>query len=260
MYLLFRRPLFSALFIFILAVQISSCNSESKITKREVAYVKLDSAYKNKEDTSIAHFVNSYSQSLYKEMNEVLVISDIALTKDQPESLLGNVFSDIVFEAVLNKYSKDELLKPDLCLFNNGGLRSSLPKGEITRGKIYELMPFENEVVVVTISGAAMKDLTQYVASAGGVPVANLKMGIKTNKPVDVFVGGKSLDLSKNYNIVTSDYLSGGGDKMTFFNNPIKITYTKLKLRDVLIEHMKELKKNNITLTAAFDKRVYYVK
>lgn len=260
MYFIFRKPLFTGLFIFILIVQITSCSTESKITKREVLYVKLDSTYKQKEDTTIARFVNGYSESLYKEMNEVLVISEFALTKDQPESLLGNVFSDIVFEAVLNKYNADVALKPDLCLFNNGGLRSSLPKGEITRGKIYELMPFENEVVIVTINGSAMKDLTHYIASAGGVPVANIKMGIKTNKPIDVLIGGKPLDLTKNYNIVTSDYLSGGGDKMTFFNNPIKITYTKLKLRDVLIDHMKELKKNNITLTTALDKRVYIVK
>ena len=51
----------------------------------------------------------------------------------------------------------------DFCLLNNGGLRTSLPQGNITRRKIFELMPFENELVVVTISKEKMTDLKAYL-------------------------------------------------------------------------------------------------
>ena len=61
-----------------------------------------------------------------------------------PESLLGNFVTDLC----LRQYSNIA----DICVMNNGGLRSNLTKGEITRGDIYTLMPFENELVILEFS------------------------------------------------------------------------------------------------------------
>ena len=50
---------------------------------------------------------------------------------------------------------------------NTGGLRNILPKGEVTRGDIYKLMPFENELVVIELSKNEFKGLLEYLVSRG---------------------------------------------------------------------------------------------
>ena len=78
-------------------------------------------------------------------MNEVLTYSKINLTKKGSESLLGNFVTDLCLEQFSDQ--------ADICIMNNGGLRFPLPKGEVTIGDIYKLMPFENKLVVLELNG-----------------------------------------------------------------------------------------------------------
>ncbi|MGL4596695.1 MAG: 5'-nucleotidase C-terminal domain-containing protein, partial [Bacteroidia bacterium] len=133
------------------------------------------------------------------------------------------------------------------------------PKGEITRGKIFELMPFDNEIVIITISGAQMQDLLKYIAASGGQPCAGLNMGIRNDKTVGaVSIQGQAFDVNKNYKVATSDYLAGGGDKMSFFNNPIKVEVVGLKIRDALIERCREMTKAGMPIGSKLDGRIHY--
>jgi 2',3'-cyclic-nucleotide 2'-phosphodiesterase (5'-nucleotidase family) len=120
-------------------------------------------------------------------------------------------------------------------------------------------MPFENEIVVLTLTPENTQELMNYIARSGGVPVTGIKMGIQKNEAVNIFVNGKPFDKNKNYKIVTSDYLAEGGDKMFFFKNPIMKETPGLKIRDVLIEYMIEENKKGKTLSAKKDGRVYIV-
>ena len=61
-------------------------------------------------------------------------------------------------------------MQADICIMNTGGLRNILPKGEITRGDIYKLMSFENELVVLELTENEFKGLLEYLVSRGGEP------------------------------------------------------------------------------------------
>lgn len=155
-------------------------------------------------------------------------------------------------------YPKDSI-KADLCLLNNGGLRATLPKGEITRGKIFELMPFENELVVLTLSGAQTKELFIVLAKFGGMPVSGINIGIADDRPDEVFINDIPFDSSKTYKVVTSDYLANGGGKLQFFNNPLKREDLGIKLRDAIIAYIIEEREKGNKLTSGYDGRIHYV-
>ena len=124
---------------------------------------------------------------------------------------------------------------------NNGGLRSTLPKGEITKGMIFELMPFENELVILELGSDDYIQLLQYITKRGGEPFAgvNIIMDEKGS------VLSQSLDLNGGkIRVLTSDYLANGGDKMSFFKGK-KQKKVGIKLRDAIINYC--ISKENIS-------------
>jgi 2',3'-cyclic-nucleotide 2'-phosphodiesterase (5'-nucleotidase family) len=101
--------------------------------------------------------------------------------------------------------------------------------------------------------------MIKYIAKVGGVPVAGLKLGIKDEAPEEILISGNPIDINRNYKIITSDYLAGGGDKMFFFNNPIKYEKLNLMMRDAIINYFTEMGKLNKELVVKYDNRIYYV-
>lgn len=252
-----KQKIFFAYILFFFFTLFFSCQPKySKLVKAERGYIVINDSTTT-SDVRFDSLIAPYKRIIDAEMNEVLIISETPMVKDQPEGLLGNMVADIVLKKTLEKLPINVQEEPIFCILNNGGLRTSLPQGEITRKKIYELMPFENEIVVLTLTPENTLELMNYIARSGGVPVAGIKMGIQKNEAVNIFVNGNPFDKNKNYRIVTSDYLAEGGDKMFFFKNPINKEIAGLKIRDVLIEYMKEEHKKGKTLSAKKDGRVY---
>ncbi len=198
-----------------------------------------------------------YKVQVSKIMDEVLAVSEQAMMKGYPEGLLGNFTADAVLKKA-KEYCKDSCTV-DICLLNNGGLRNPLPKGNITLGNIFLLMPFDNEMVLLTINGGDVKELLDFIANKGGMPVAGMRMKIKNAMADEVMIGGKPFDITKSYTIVTSDYLANSGDNMTFFANATrKITIGK-KLRDAIIEYLKDESEKGNTINVVKDGRIQKV-
>jgi len=223
-------------------------------------YAELNSTV-TQEDSATHALLAPYKLGLDSIMNEVVGETSEAMPKekDRAETLLGNFVADICLERGNLVYHPADNLPAQVCILNNGGLRSSLPKGIITRGNIFELMPFDNEIVVVTITGAKMWSLLKYVGASGGVPVAGMKMGLKPDKtPGAVTILGVPFDSTKTYKVITSDYLASGGDKMSFLQNPLKLETTGYKIRDAILDDCLANKKQGIVITPKLDGRIYY--
>lgn len=235
-----NRFLYRYLGLLLAVFFVAGCSTKTKLTKVETSSISFKSTENGSEDQTIAAYIEPYKKKMDAEMNAVLIVSENAMVKDLPESSLGNMVSDIVLQKASEKYKAKFGKNVDMVMLNNGGLRTSFPKGEITKGKVFELMPFENEIVVLTLSGEKTQQLFDYVARAKGMPMAGIKMGIKDTIPTNILIGGVAFDNTKTYTVATSDYLSAGGDKMKFFNNPIKIDNVGYKLRDALIDYMVE--------------------
>ena len=224
----------------------SSCTSTSHIIRYEEKFIAVDSTLKS--DSAITAEIAPYKEQFSKIMDEVLAVSDQVLMKSNPEGLLGDFTADITLTKAQEFCSEQkDSCAAEICVLNNGGLRNPLPKGTITLGNIFQLMPFENEIVILKLKGEAVKEFLDFVANKGGMPIAGMRMKIKNSMANEVTIGGKPFDISKSYSIVTSDYLADGGDNMTFFAKPIKKIITGKKMRDAIIEYLKdESKKGNI--------------
>jgi len=214
----------------------------------------------------ISEIIEPYKENLENSMNEVLNISDVAMKKPerdhqatQTQCLLGNFVADLSFNIGQDMYSPKDGKPIDFCVLNNGGLRTSLPKGEITRGKAYELMPFENQLVVLTLSGELTKKLLDYIISSKGIPVSNINISIKQNGTSNIFINGAPFDIAKSYKVITSDYLANGGDKMTFFSEHNNYEVIGIKLRDAIIKHIEDEKNDGRNITSSLDKRIIII-
>ncbi|MBX2959118.1 MAG: 5'-nucleotidase C-terminal domain-containing protein [Flavobacteriales bacterium] len=217
-------------------------------------YLTVDSSIT--EHQQAKQLIEPYKNALDSEMNEVLVFSAMEFPKEKnkPETLLGNLVADLSLEIITKKFPESKI---DFCLLNNGGLRTSLPKGEITRGKIFELMPFDNELVIVTITENQLINLINYIKNVGGQPISAISFDFFPTENNDVKQLFEENGLS-SINILTSDYLAQGGDNMNFFLNPVKYETTGIKLRDAIIAYcISEHKKGN-KLNSKLDGRIRF--
>ena len=175
-------------------------------------------------------------------MNKVIGETAGAFTKGQPESTLGNWFADIIYEQSCKYYGKPI----DFATQNYGGLRiPSLPKGELTKGKIYELMPFDNMVVILELDAATVVQLLERIAAQGGWPTSKqLRFEIKDDKVQNIQINGKPFDYDKTYLVSLPDYIANGGGRCFFLKDQKRNETGKL-VRDALLEYIVECKKNN---------------
>ncbi|MBW6498712.1 MAG: 5'-nucleotidase C-terminal domain-containing protein [Bacteroidales bacterium] len=222
--------------------------------------ILLDSLNVPVPDPGIESSLAFYREEFAREMNQVVAYSPFAMRRASPEGLLNNFVSDLVLEVANELYEPENGKGIDFCLLNYGGLRASLPAGEITRSNVFELMPFENEMVVLTLSGEKTLQLFEYVAGSDrGMPIAGLKIGIKDGELGHVLIGGQAFDPDRNYKVVTSDYLAEGGDRMRFFLDPINTEVLGMRIRDAILMYMERETASGNELHAELDGRIYFM-
>ena len=141
---------------------------------------------------------------------------------------------------------------------NVGGLRTALPNGEITMGNMYEVMPFENSVVVVKLNGSSMDSLFKHIIRRGGEPVSGLKLEIDEKQLYTAWLGQRRFDSRRDYWVATSDYLAFGGDGFNMLKSPMQIVFFKRTLRDVLIEGVQNETKRFGVVQKRAERRIVY--
>jgi len=214
--------------------------------------IALDSTTEALADKNYEAYLLPIKQRIDAQMNVVIGQAAETMRGKGPESLLSN-FSADAYRQTASDFLKE---KVDISIVNMGGLRTVVPAGNITVGKVFELMPFENELVIVWLKGAKLFDLLQYFASMGGEGVSGLRMEIQQKKAINITVGGKPLDTEKLYSIATNDYLAGGNDKMVQLAQNVTRVNTGIKVRDMLLDYIKnETKKGNM-IQAKLDGRI----
>jgi len=209
-------------------------------------------------DSSVQSIVTPFHDSIDHDLSKLVAVSTSAMVKGKPESKLTNLMADILLEFGNDFCDKQNLkVKPDVAYVNYGGLRASLPQGEITVGRIFGLMPFENEIVLIKISGEAIRQMAERIALRGGEGIAGMKLGIREKKLASLKIDGKEVDLKGSYWLVTNDYIANGGDQMSMFLNPMDRMNTKMKFRDLLIQALTDQYKKDGIIDVKLDGRIY---
>ncbi|NLU38463.1 MAG: hypothetical protein GXX78_06180 [Bacteroidales bacterium] len=246
--------------VFLLAVVLSSCSSTKKIASYNAQNISVDKQIDTVQDISYLSIIQPYTDKLASELTGIVAIADTSLIAYRPESPLSNFISDLLL-AWGKTFTKTNqpTISIDFSLVNIGGLRTSLPQGEIQVRNIFELLPFENELVFVQLKGNQVNILLDHLASRDGEGVSGTTFGIKKGKAVEVTVGGNPVDNNKLYWVLTNDYVANGGDGMKVLTEAVQRVDTGEKIRDVVISELKEMNQKGIRINAKNDGRVYYV-
>lgn len=221
-------------------VILSACKAHYHVSETKPAHYELKSS---KNDSIAVLSTLPYKNNLDIEMKKVIAYSDSSLTRDGFETSVGN-FVLMATEEYININQK-EIADTCVLFMNRGGLRNNLPMGTITKGNIFELMPFENEIVILTLTGQKLKEAIDGMLKEKKLISFFLSMDIKDKQAENIHIYGTPFDINKTYKVVTTDYLAMGGDNCHFFGKPVSYIETKVKLRDAIITYCETLTKNN---------------
>ena len=196
-------------------------------------------------DSSIVKYYQPFKKNLEESlMNTPISYSPETYKKNDGElnSTLSNMFADATYEMsnpVFNKMSGKNI---DIVLLNNGGIRSIISKGNISEKTAFELMPFENSIVVLELSGLSIIKMIDYLRKVKlQHPISGLQITLNNDYSVnEVKINGVSIENEKKYYVATTDYLLEGGDKMYFLAETTKTTDINYKMRDILIDYFKK--------------------
>jgi 2',3'-cyclic-nucleotide 2'-phosphodiesterase (5'-nucleotidase family) len=237
-------------FLFFFVFAGLSCNTSYQSQALQYKSYRVTEA--QSKDSSVQTLLHPYAENVNKTMNEVVGVATVAMDKKSPESTLGNFMVDAFLIMAAEKYNT----KTDIAILNYGGIRlTQLPAGNVTTGKIYELMPFDNLLVLQKMKGDVLQQFLNLAAAKGGWPVAGMTMQVKDKKAINVMVGGKPLDPSATYTVVNSDFLGNGGDNADMLRNIPQISNGYL-MRDAIFDYIKKLKAQGLNISAKIENRV----
>ncbi len=197
-------------------------------------------------DNEIQKFVNPYKEHINRDLDSVLAYNPTTQdkSKGQWETNIGNLFATTTLDLSRPIFQKRENKTIDFCMLNHGGIRSIIPAGNVTSRTAYEIMPFENSIMVIGLTGKEVLKLVNYVlVEKKPHPLEGIV--IKTNedfsKVISVEINNIPLDENKIYYVATSDYLANGGDSMNFFKNSTLKYDLDYKLRNLFIDYFKKV-------------------
>ena len=211
--------------IYIVALLLVSCSPTYTLQSHDDEVIEVQSPI----DSTVLAIITPYQNKIKDQMSEVLTYTKNDLEKGRPQSTIGNFVTDLCLNYA----------DAHICVMNNGGLRTTISKGGITRGKLYELMPFENELVVLELNKDDYIGLLNYIGNRGGEPFSGIT--ITMNKDGKIISNSWPVDFKngEKVRVLTSDYLANGGDKMSFFHTKEQ-QKVGLKLRDAIIDYCRK--------------------
>jgi len=208
-------------------------------------------------DKTIEAFIQPFKEKVEGEMNAVLSYTpnDLIRTDGDLESSLGNLMADLCFERANPVFKSRTGKNIDFAMLNYGGIRAGISKGAITMEHAFNLMPFENELVVVELTSKKMQDLINYLIIENKAHPLSKQINLTiTNSDYKFTINNSPLDASKTYFVLTSDYLQNGGDNMDFFKNPVNLFKLDYKVRNAIVDYFAETDTIKVVLDGRFRK------
>lgn len=229
--------------LLITTILLVSCNQKKyQLTKVTGNITEIDSSVQSIQE--IDDYIAPFKKSLDSQMNEQLSFNPASMNKNdyRYNTPLGNMLAAIVREQGEPIYESRTGKKIDVVLLNNGGIRAGLPAGPVTMRRAYEIMPFDNEITIVELTGEKMNELINYLVDRRSAhPFDGMQIILNADNSIKkVSIQNEPLDKSKTYTVATSDYLYSGGDNMSFFKEApmVKIDY---KIRNATIDYFKKV-------------------
>lgn len=224
--------------LLVIVSALSACYQSGNVTSKVSKIHLVDSTYDLIQDTQYLAYIAPIKAELENQLNKAIGYAPQPLGVYQPECPMLNWATDALW-AMANKYYPGNV---DIAVVNIGGMRCNWGQGDITLRHVFELMPFDNELVVLTLTGQDILDLCDVFAITGGEGAAGMKIVVEKGIVTCAQIAGKDVIPTAYYTVATSDYLSQGNDRMLPLKNSVEKWKSDRKIRDLYIEYIQETK------------------
>ncbi|UCD61250.1 MAG: 5'-nucleotidase C-terminal domain-containing protein [Flavobacteriaceae bacterium] len=209
---------------------------------------------------SIDLFIAPYRNRINEVLDSTLAYAPRQITKKDGKynTSAGNLMADIILSEANPIFKSRTGQEIDFVVSNHGGIRSIISEGKINARTAYEVMPFDNSIVVVALKGKEVRDLVSFLINAKNPHlIAGIQIILNKNETLkDVNINGLPFDENRTYNVATSNYLADGGSNMGFFKDSLNTFDLNYLIRNAMIDYFKKVD----TLTAVVDDRFIIIK
>lgn len=195
--------------------------STKLISSEELSHVESDA-----EVQAIIDRINT--EVVQPEQNRIVASTPVDLVGERSVVRFGHSnLGYLLCDAMIHEANAD------IAITNGGGIRASIPAGEITYAEVLTVLPFSNTLVSKKMTGQQIKDTLNYGLKVGegvfshfsGMDVTTEIVevnGVKTHQVVDITIDGKPMDMAKEYIVATNDFTAAGGDGYTEFGKSLE--------------------------------------
>ncbi|NLI77845.1 MAG: bifunctional metallophosphatase/5'-nucleotidase [Candidatus Riflebacteria bacterium] len=203
--------------------------------------VPIDASVTVPLDSPVARLVSKYEERI----------------RAQTTQIVGTCLEDLPYPEV-EKHERDlplgtficetmrEFTGADLAIMNSGSIRDAIPAGPVTMGRVFQVLPFDNTLVVLTMNGAAVQAMLQFICANYGQITGYQYAGLTATYDLDrrevrdIRVGGRPLEAAKDYRVVTINYLADGNQNgRELFREAARRQETGFLMRDALLAWLK---------------------
>ncbi|MEL6560946.1 MAG: 5'-nucleotidase [Bacteroidota bacterium] len=219
----------------------------------EIAYtwspVKINTEIQSSAE--IDSLVEPYREKLDSIMDEEIGYAMHDLTTDgKYESTLGTYVTKLLLTQSVAEFNT----RIDVSVMNHhGGLRAPINQGPITLGEVFAVMPFENEMRLLEISGEQLKEVIEYIGKAERSMIWPVSFEVSKSEIENIRVAGKAIQPEKAYVLAISDYLANGGGGFKMLPSLKRIAIKPVKVRDMIVNDIRQQTANgdSIRITVA---------
>ena len=194
------------------------------------------------EDQELLNKLLPYIEQAEKSLSEAVGHANDFFSSEKirvEETALGNLVADALFWFT-------ESQQIDFAIMNSGAIRAGLPPGVLYRKNIYEILPFDNTVVILTIKGSELQELFEYIAKIppgnGAFPQVSTGVSFTIDHTKDtctnIRIQNQFLDPDRSYRIATNSFLASGGDGYHVFQKATDSYDTSTFIQEVIIDYI----------------------
>ena len=225
------------LYLLALIFAFSACQHHpQQVTGVTTEAIPVDASADDLRDLAYESRLAPVKADLEREMNVQIGYAPEKMWVAEPENPMLNWASDALWEQAKKVYEG----KVDIAIVNMGGMRCEWPAGPITRANVFELMPFDNHLVVLTLKGSDVLALCQSFATYGGQGVAGMRVKASKGKLQEVRIAGKPVKPKALYTVATSDYLMGGTDHMEALTRYVDCWNSDYVIRELYLDAVQQ--------------------
>ena len=216
-----------------------SCKQDNYLTRIEGKRLEINDSLKGSQE--VEDFIKPYRDHVNQGLDSTLAYAVDTYTKNDGElnTAIGNFMADAIKEQSNPIFKSRTGNEIDIVMLNHGGIRAIISKGNVTARTAYQIMPFENSIVVTELKGTAVKKLIEYLRkSKRAHPIAGLSIMVDNDfQLIESLINGKEINDEEIYYVATNDYLYNGGDSMAFFRESDTLHILDYKVRNALIDY-----------------------